>query len=387
MRIAYVTETFPPEINGVSLTCERTVRHLRRSGHAVLLVRPRQRGEAARDDADEWRTSGAPLPMYPELRFGWAGGTALRAHWRRHAIDLVHVATPGPLAWGALESARVLGLATSADFRTNFHTYSRHYRLGWLEPLVLHALRAMHKLADVNFVPTPALAASLAAHGFVRLRVCGRGVDAVRFNPAQRDPALRRAWGADDTTPVLFYAGRIAAEKNVALALRVFETLRQVAPQWRFVLVGDGPARARLQARHPAATFAGVQRGEALARHYASADAFIFPSLTETFGNVTLEALASGLPVLAFDCAAASLHVQHRRSGWLAPPGDETAFGQLALDALSAGAPPPPMRAAARARALAAAWDDVLQGFEQQLLHAAVEHVDARLETAVIGPV
>ncbi|RZA16054.1 MAG: glycosyltransferase family 1 protein, partial [Lysobacteraceae bacterium] len=137
MRIAYVTETFPPEINGVALTAERTVRYLRASGHHVQLIRPRHGQEAARRDAEEWRSAGAPIPMYPELRFGWATPGALRDAWRRGLPDLVHVATPGPLGWAALRAAREDGIPTSADFRTNFHAYCGHYGLGWLEPVVL----------------------------------------------------------------------------------------------------------------------------------------------------------------------------------------------------------------------------------------------------------
>ena len=144
MRIAYVTETFPPEINGVSLTAERTLHHLREAGHAVQLVRPRQPGEAPRDDAQEWRCASGPIPRYPDLRVGLARAGALRARWTSGAgstlPDLVHVATPGPLGWAALRAARSLGLRTAADFRTNFHAYSRHYGPGWLEPLGLRTV-------------------------------------------------------------------------------------------------------------------------------------------------------------------------------------------------------------------------------------------------------
>lgn len=422
MRIAYVTETHPPEINGVALTAERAVRYLRGAGHGVQLMRPRQRGEGPRDDATEWRTYGGPIPMYQELRFGLASVGALRRHLRHGAPDLVHVATPGPLAWAALRAARAEGIATSADFRTNFHAYSRHYRLGWLEPLVLTYLRRLHAMADCNFVPTPALAAQLAAQGFERLQVVGRGVDSRRFSPARRDAGLRRSWGAGEHDPVLLHVGRLAPEKNVELALQSFEALQAQQPALRMVVVGDGPQRRRLEAEHPQVRFVGMRSGDELARHYASADVFLFPSLTDTFGNVTLEALASGLALAAFDTAAAALHARDGVSACLAPSppteaagpaaagapagaaaGRRSAAGSSAADgqplpaaaqapftaavarALRQAAPGSPLRLRAREAALRADWDRVLRGFELRLRAVATEAAGRRVQHAALA--
>jgi glycosyltransferase involved in cell wall biosynthesis len=375
VRIAYVTETYPPEINGVSLTAERAVNHLRQGGHQVQLLRPRQRGEGPRDSADEWRTRGGPIPLYPELRYGLASVQTLRRRWRGEdaapAPDLVHVATPGPLAWAALRAARAEGIPTSAEFRTNFHAYSRHYRLGWLEPLVLAWLRRLHAMADATFVPTPAMAAQLQEQGFRHLHVVGRGVDPDRYSPRWRDDWLRRDWHAHGGDPVLLHVGRLAPEKNVELALDTYERLRSSVPGLRMVVVGDGPLRGRLQARHPQVRFVGVKRGTDLARHYASADVFLFPSLTDTFGNVTLEALASGLAVVAYDTAAASLHVRDGVSGCLAavPAGayPREAFMQATRRALSEARTNSPLRRQARQAGRAADWDSVLRAFEQRL--------------------
>ena len=388
MRIAYITETHPPEINGVALTAARAVAHLRDAGHSVQLMRPRQPGEGALRNAQEWRSAGGPIPMYADLRYGLARPRQLRRAWSVRAgdgnaaatgfvPDLVHVATPGPLAWSALRAARAMGLPTSADFRTNFHAYSRHYGLGWLEPMVLGYLRRLHAMADCNFVPTRALARELTGRGFEHLAVVGRGVDAQRFAPNWRDAALRSAWGAHDDAPVLLYVGRLAAEKNVELALQAHRRLCERLPAARLVVVGDGPLRARLQAAHPDAHFAGTQRDEALARHYASADVFLFPSLTDTFGNVTLEALASGLAVVAFDTAAAAEHVRDGVSGWLAPPAPTRAAADAFHAALARAAsaaswrPDAPLRQAAREAALRADWPRVLQRFEQRLCSTA----------------
>ena len=367
MRLAYVTETFPPELNGVALTVKRTVRYLRERGHVVDLIRPRQPSDAAGAARSEWLTSGWPIPMYPDLRFGFASAGALRRHFEATGPDLVHIATPGPLGWAALRAARALELPTTSDFRTNFHLYSRHYRLGAIAAVVLGALRWFHNRTDRTFVPTRAGALDLEASGFRNLAVIGRGVDATLFDPARRSPVLRAQWRAADGAPVLLYVGRIAAEKNVGLALRAFDALRQRAPRAQMVVVGDGPLRSALEMAYPHARFIGTRQGEDLAACYASADLFLFPSLTETFGNVTLEALASGLPVVAFDTAAAAEHVEHGASGLLVRPGDDLGF----VNAASALGLQPQrldaMRAAAAATAHRVRWEDVLSRFEAQL--------------------
>lgn len=388
VHIAYVTETYPPEINGVSLTVERTVSWLRDSGHRVSLVRPRQPHETGREVPDEWRTAGLPIPLYPDLRLGlaWPGQLRRRWHggeWRvgsgragpgvtAAAPQLVHVATPGPLGWAAARAARSLGLPLTMDFRTNFHAYSRYYRLGLFEPVVFHYLRRLHRQAHCSFVPTQALQAALSGQGFGQLETSGRGIDTEAFSPSWRSDELRRQWGAaDPATPVLLYVGRLAPEKNVSLALRAFIAARRLQPELRMVVVGDGPSRAALQAEFPAAQFVGVQRGRDLARHYASADLFVFPSLSETFGNVVLEAMASGLTVVAYRTGAAAEHVQDNFSGLLVRPDAGNGFIHAVSRGVAMAERLLPLRERARQHALTQGWPQVLQAFEQRLRHHA----------------
>ena len=380
MRIAYVTETYPPELNGVSLTVERTVNHLRHRDHEVELIRPRQGAEAPLDSAQELRTLGCPIPMYPDLRLGLAASGTLKGRFERTQPQLVHVATEGPLGWAALRAAQALGLPVSSDFRTNFHQYSRYYGFGWLSPVVQDYLRRFHNQTQRTFVPTRAMRSELAGSGFERLEVVGRGVDTDLFTPAKRSAQLRAQWQGEEG-PVLLYVGRLAAEKNVTLALCAFEAVRLRMPSARMVVVGDGPMRRRLEVEFPDAHFTGVQRGEALARHYASADLFLFPSLSETFGNVTLEALASGLPVIAFDTAAAAEYVDDCDSGLLAPVGAEKAFIAAACSLAWQHRHLAAVREHARRAALKAQWSDVLGRFEAQL----AETVDAHAAAATAG--
>lgn len=379
MQIAYVTETYPPEINGVALTVARTVAHLRTHGHAVDLIRPCQRGELRRPGVEQWLTWGCPIPMYPDLRFGWARPAEMRRRFLQRRPDLVHVATPGPLGQVAARVAKDMGLPVTSDFRTNFHQYSRYYRLGWGEPLIRRLMRAMHNSVDLTFIPTPELWSRLKLDGFQRLAVVGRGVDADQFSPTWRSATLRTSWGADEHTPVLLYVGRLAAEKQVDLALQAWAQARVLRPETRMVVVGDGPLRQQLQRKWPDAIFTGMLSGEALSRAYASADLFLFPSETETFGNVTLEAMASGLCVVAFDIAAASLLIDPALTGYLVPAGNRDAFCSTVRELVERLPELGPLRVLARSRARLAGWDDVLTEQSRQMT-ALVERTGAMHE-------
>ena len=384
MRIALVTETYPPEINGVALTVRRAVEYLRERGHAVEVIRPRQAGETAGPGAGEWLSFGWTIPMCPELRFGAARSATLERHFDTAPPDLVHVATEGPLGWAAVTAARRRSIPTTSDFRTNFHIYSHSYRLGWLAPAIAGYLRRFHNRTRRSFVPTAQGREALLAAGFERVDVVGRGVDLERFAPARRDPGLRTRL-APTGGPVLLYVGRLAAEKNVALALRAYRRARRFAPQAQMVVVGDGPLRATLERRFPEVQFVGSQTGDALAAHYASADLFLFPSLTDTFGNVTLEALASGLPVVAFRVAAAAELVTDRLNGRLVPAGDDEAF-MLAASLLASLHPElDAMRLHARVAACECDGDSVLQRFERLLLEAADAYRPAGTAAACVA--
>jgi glycosyltransferase involved in cell wall biosynthesis len=358
MRLSVVTETWPPEINGVALTLSRLVHGLCARNHQVQLIRPRQaRGDAARSNAgfEELLMRGMPIPRYPELKLGLPSKGALVRAWTLHRPDLVHIATEGPLGWSALQAARRLRLPVTSDFRTNFHAYSQHYGVGWLKTPIAAYLRKFHNLTRCTMVPTQTLRAELQAIGFQNVQVVARGVDTQRFHPAHRSAALRAQWGAGADTLVMVAVGRLAPEKNLDLVVQAHAAMRATGADVKLVFVGDGPQRAALQQRCPDAVFAGMLRGDELAAHYASADLFAFASLTETFGNVTLEALASGLPVLAFDTAAAGDWVRSGHNGWLIDTDDAAGFVQQA--AALAREPARVRVAAALARAQVAPLD------------------------------
>jgi glycosyltransferase involved in cell wall biosynthesis len=374
LAVACVTETYPPEINGVAHTVQRAVQHLVERGHAVQLIRPRQGAHDGARGQDgpgarisELLTGGIPLPMYPDLRMGLARRSTLVRLWRLARPDVVHVATEGPLGGAAVAAARKLAIPVASEFRTNFHLYSEHYRLGLARPLALAYLRWFHNRTQTTMVPTARLADELARLGFANIRVVGRGVDAERFSPQRRSAQLRAEWGASERDTVVLYVGRLAPEKNVALALRAFEAMRRREPSARLVMVGDGPQRNEIEGMRAPPILTGWRRGEALAQCYASADVFLFPSMTDTFGNVVVEALASGLAVLAFDEAAAAEHIQDGRNGFVVPRGDAAAYvaaaERLAGDAGRLRA----VRQRARDTGIALAWPRVLALFERSL--------------------
>lgn len=331
LHVELVTETYPPDINGVALTVQSLENGLRELGHAVGIVRPEREEDATRPDPMLMLVEGAPIPRYPGLRFGLPAGRRLLARWRVQRPDAVYIATEGPLGWSALRACRQLGIPVTTGFHTRFDDYMGRYGAGFLSPWVFAWLRRFHNRGDATLVPTLELREQLAQQGFRRVTRLGRAVDTSAFHPGRRDPALRAAWNAGDAAPVLVHVGRIAPEKNLPLAVRAFRKLQERRPDARFVWVGDGPGRAGLQAANPDFVFTGVLRGEALARHFASADLFCFPSLSETFGNVTLEAMASGIATVAFDYGAAREHLRHGLHGAVVDYGDENGFVNAVL--------------------------------------------------------
>ena len=370
LRVAVVTETYSPELNGVAVTAERFVEGLRRLEHQIQLIRPRQ-GAADTPGKDDVLVRGVAIPYYPDLKLGLPAKRALERLWSLRRPDVVHLVTEGPLGWSALRAALKLKLPVVSDFRTNFHAYSSHYGVGWLKKPILGYLRKFHNRTLCTLVPTAALRNDLAACGFQRLRVIARGVDTERFTPARRDERLRAQWGAAPEDPVLLHVGRIAAEKNLETLMAAYDETRRRVPRAKLVLVGDGPLRRELHGRFPDAVFAGRKSGADLARHYASGDIFLFPSLTETYGNVTLEAMASGLAVVAFDYAAAAEMIEHDANGVLVPYADNRLFA-LRAAALAADRPRAALLAArARPAAGKRSWEALVRELESVLVAAA----------------
>lgn len=371
LSIALVTETYPPEVNGVALTVARTVDYLRSQGHRVEVVRPRQPGDGEGATGDSL-LPGVALPLYPGVQVGLPVPGRLRAAWRARPPQLVHIATEGPLGWAALHAASALDIPVTTDYRTQFHRYSSHYGAGWLEGIIERYLRGFHNRAGATFVSTDALRRELAARGYRHLVTVGRGIDTALFSPARRDAELRAAWGVGRDELAVLHVGRLAPEKNLELAAHAYEAIRAHHPGARMIWVGDGPARARLQRAYPHHRFCGFARGIELARHYASADLFLFPSTTETFGNVTLEALASGLALVAYDYGAAAQHARDGCNARLVDLDDAAGFVDAAVALAGDAQARERLRAAAPLAVAPLGWARVLASFEAHLAARAL---------------
>ncbi|MGB7950219.1 MAG: glycosyltransferase family 1 protein [Candidatus Binatia bacterium] len=382
-HVCIVTETYPPEVNGVALTLSHLAAGMRLRGHTVSIVCPRQRKVDKlhyRSDDRVTRVPGLPLPGYRGLQIGLPVGGRLRDCWSDRRPNVVYVATQGPLGWSAVRTARDLEIPVLSGFHTNFHSYCNYYHAGWLHILILRYLRSFHNRTRRTLVPNPDLSDRLQAVGFKDVAVLGRGVDCRLFTPERRSPSLRRQWGASEDDPVALYVGRLAPEKNLSLAIESYRAMQRVNKSIKFVIVGDGPQRAALQKQNSDLIFCGAHTGEELAKRYASADLFLFPSETETFGNVTLEAMASGLVVVAYDYAAAHAHIADGETGVLIPYGSARDFVGAAVKLAGEPQGLAKMRRQAREHAISLDWQQVVDRFFNLLMGAVDQDLAASAE-------
>ena len=364
MNYHLVSETFYPEINGVSMTLHRLLLGLQKKGFETTIIRPRQKNEQANHfPYKEHLVAGIPIPYYPELRFGITTTNHLKKIWRTECPTLVHIATEGPLGLCALRAARSLEIPVISSFHTNFHQYGKYYKLSFLIKGAFAYLRYFHNRTRATYAPSDDLIENLKAAGFKNLRKMERGVDAQLFNPSKRSTDLRLSWGANKETPVFTYVGRIASEKNIPFALKCFQEAKKKLPEAIMVVVGDGPLRKELEKKYPEVIFCGLQKGEALAQHYASSDVFIFPSITETFGNVVTEAMASGLIVAAYDYAAGKLLIEDGINGTVASFDNKEHYLANLIQLISKRAMWPAMREKSRARIEDISWESITNNY------------------------
>ena len=343
VRIAYVTESFPPDVNGVASTAMRVAEQLAARGHEPLVIAPKpaRRLPVVRTDFPVVRLPSIGLPLYPGFRVGLPG-PQVRAAIAAHRADLVHLAGPVVLGAAGGTAASYLGIPFVAVYATDMAAYARTYRLGGTgEALCWRHMRGIHNAAARTLAPSSATAAALRAQGFERVHVWGRGVDTVRFDPARRSERLRV-----DLAPggevIVGYVGRLAVEKRLDLLSDV-----AMLPGVRLVIVGAGPAEAAARRALPGAMFLGQRQGDELARVYASMDVFVHSGPHETFGNTLQEAAASGLPVVAPAAGGPLDLVDDGVTGFLVPPCDAAALAS----AVSALAASPRLRAAQGAAA------------------------------------
>jgi len=337
MRIDIVTDTFTPDINGVAMTLARLVDELKSFGHYLTIYhtgKPNSEREKSMKSFE--------FPHYPEVKIGLPATPYWINRWRRKRPDVIYVATESPMGISALKVARNLQIPVAAGFHTNFHQYIQKYHLYKAEPVAIQYLRKAHEKADITIVPSIDVKTMLEHNNFKNIKVMGRGVDTILYSPSKRSPDLRAHWGVTNSDPVFITVGRVAAEKNIELTIRAYRETLHIYPTAKCVIVGDGPILTELKEKNTDIIFPGIQKGEDLAEHYASADILLFPSETETFGNVLLEGKASGLITVAYNYAAAKQHTIHGSNGFLVEKGNESNFitqTQEAVKAIRSGIP------------------------------------------------
>jgi phosphatidylinositol alpha 1,6-mannosyltransferase len=372
VRISVITESFPPDVNGVAHCALRVAEHLVDKGHSLQVIAPRPPGSLPSPDNDLpyeiLRVPSVPMPGYATFRVA-APAVHLRAALTRHRTELVHLAAPFLLGAGGALAARRLGLPTIAVYQTDMPSYARAYHYGRAgQAIAWRRVRKIHNAAARTLAPSSAAAASLHENGIERVWIWGRGVDIEMFDPAHRSEQLH-ADLAPDGELLVGYVGRIAPEKRVDLLAGI-----AALPGVRLVIVGSGPAEAAVRRAIPGAVFLGQRRGADLATIYASLDLFVHSGPHETFGQTLQEAAASGLPVIAPAAGGPLDLVDDGVTGFLVAPDDAGALAR----AVARLAADPGLRAAqaraARRRVLGRTW--------QALGDELIGHYEAVLEMA-----
>jgi glycosyltransferase involved in cell wall biosynthesis len=359
--MSLITETYFPQVNGVSRTLGELVRHLSDQGDQVQLIHPDYGELSERDDRHLVRSIN--LPFYKELHLPLPPFGEVRKAIDSFRPDLVHIATEATLGLSALRHLLRRRIPTVSSFHTNFDQYSRHYRVGWAKGTVWRYLRWFHNRTLETYVPSMTTIRELEAREFERLALWPRGVDGTFFRPDRLGRhAVRQAlgWRPDDV--VISFVSRIAPEKDVNYLADALSIVASKRPDVRILFVGDGPSRGELERRLGAiARFAGYRTGDDLADHYAAGDIFAFSSRTETFGNVILEAMASGMPVVAVRAGGVGDTIQPGTTGLLVEPGDPPIrFAEAVLSLVDQPDQRKTMAAAARSYALSQSWDAIM---------------------------
>lgn len=377
LRLAIFSDTCTPQINGLARTLERLVPAIEARGGAVRVETVDVPGAA--EDPRLVRWGSIPFWAYPQLRLAAPRRAAVLRGLRAWRPTLVHATTPFGVGLAGRAAALAVGVPFVSSYHTSFAAYLRHYRLTALDAFAWPFQRWFHNGGRLTWAPSEATRRELIGHDIANVRVWGRGVDPLRFHPRFRSEEVRRVVGARPDDIVVAYVGRLAPEKGVHLAIDAMRAITaRHGARVRFMLAGDGPGEARCRAAAPEGTwFAGMLRGEHLAAFYASADVFVMPSTTETFGNVVLEAMASGVPVVAPD-AGATLELANPRTALTFRAGDASDLA-AAIDRLVRD---PSVREEKRAAGLAVAatrtWDAVWDALVRDYREAAPPVAPAR---------
>lgn len=363
LRVALVTSSYNFIADGVALTLNRLVGFLESRGVEVLVFTPVARRPAFVHQGEIVAVPSAPLPLRPEYRLALGLAKSQRRRLMEFDPDIVHIAVPDVLGHQALKLALKLGVPVVASYHTRYETYLKYYGLDIFRTTAARIIARFYGSCREVYVPSQSMAEVLGHEvDQEKIHVWQRGVDAVRFNPEKRSDTWRKAVGIEQDDVVIAFVSRLVREKRLSTVVEVLNRLKAAGVKHKGLFVGDGPEKAALQSAAPDAIFAGHLDGETLAIAYASSDIFLFPSDTETFGSVTLEAMASGLPTICADATGSRSLVDSGVTGHLLAPDDDDGFFYHVLTLSTNSARRAEMGAAARRRSLNFTWEEAMAG-------------------------
>jgi glycosyltransferase involved in cell wall biosynthesis len=359
LRVALVTSSYNYIADGVALTLNRLVGWLEAQDVIVKVFAPTADRPAFAHQGELVPVPSFPLPGRPEYRLALGMAGLVQRQLLDYRPDLIHIAVPDFLGLAALKLARKHNVPAVASYHTRYETYLRHYwYLAWLEKPLKRYLRWFYGQCREVYVPSESVREALLADGLKdNFKPWPRGIDTARFDPAKRSAAWRARHGIGANETVVLHVSRLVREKRLDT---LTAALNGIAAPHRAVIVGDGPDRSFVERALPHAIFTGFLKGEDLATAYASCDLFVFPSDSESFGNVTLEAMASGLPCICADATGSRSLVVFGQTGYLAPANDAGAFAGFLTALVNDADLRHRMGTAARARALTFSWDETM---------------------------
>jgi glycosyltransferase involved in cell wall biosynthesis len=372
MRVALFTDTYPPDVNGVAKTLERWVRYLESRGAACKVFAPQAGSAVQNDPISVERFYSIPFALYPECRMAIPNPIHMNKTLKAFRPTIIHVATPFNLGLLGHHYAKKHRIPLVASYHTHFDQYLQYYKLQWMEPMLWKYMLWFHKACRKIYVPSMSTLRHVESKGLRNLEIWSRGIDAGRFRPQANKREVLSACGIDPDKFIVLYVGRLAAEKNIDVLMETIQSVpEEIQRMAHFIVAGDGPLYASLneQYKRENVTFPGYVQGKTLADLYAAADLFLFPSATETFGNVVLEAMASGLPVIGAAAGGVADIVQHGTTGILCEPGNADSFVQAVEHLVKNPDLRRSLAANARQYSLRQSWDEVLgrlyQSFEE----------------------
>lgn len=375
MRIVLVTGNYNHIPDGVSLTLNRLVRFLESDGNQVLIVAPTVTDPPINHAGRLIPVPSVSAPGREEYRLAFGLTDTVKQEILDFKPELIHIATPDITGIQALLLSIEFKIPAVSSYHTHFTSYLEYYKMSWAEPMLWAALRMFYRNCVHVYVPSASMIDSLKTHRIeTDLRIWARGIDTDRFNPVHRDNHWRSELGIGKDQILVTFVSRLVWEKEMSTLRAVFNALHAASPLIKTMVVGDGPAAEELHATMPDTIFLGHQSGTDLSRAYASSDIFMFPSISETFGNVTLEAQASGVPVVAANAQGNKSLIDHGHNGYLVTPRDTAEFTDRILKLVNDGELRMKMSQNALIFAGNFTWDNIFSGLKQDYIEAVATY-------------